>query len=43
MEKIAAEMAAAETSGIGPGAWEALPLQVPFLDEERHLVIIRPG
>jgi hypothetical protein len=22
--------------------WEALPVQVPFLEEERHLVIIRP-
>jgi 16S rRNA (guanine527-N7)-methyltransferase len=40
-DKIAAEMAAAERSGIGPGAWEAVPLHVPFLDEERHLVLIR--
>jgi 16S rRNA (guanine527-N7)-methyltransferase len=40
-DKIAAEMAAAEKSGIGPGTWEAVPLRVPFLDEERHLVIIR--
>jgi 16S rRNA (guanine527-N7)-methyltransferase len=23
--------------------WEIIPLTVPFLDEERHLVVIRPG
>jgi 16S rRNA (guanine527-N7)-methyltransferase len=26
-----------------PCAWEIIPLRVPFLDEERHLVVIRPG
>ncbi|MFP3090869.1 16S rRNA (guanine(527)-N(7))-methyltransferase RsmG [Treponema sp. TIM-1] len=24
-------------------SWEALPVPVPFLEEERHLVVIRPG
>jgi 16S rRNA (guanine527-N7)-methyltransferase len=24
------------------GSWEALPVPVPFLEEERHLVVIRP-
>ncbi|GHU82285.1 ribosomal RNA small subunit methyltransferase G [Spirochaetia bacterium] len=37
-EKIDAEMAAA---GDLAGTWEAIPLKVPFLDEERHLVVIR--
>jgi 16S rRNA (guanine527-N7)-methyltransferase len=26
-----------------PCAWEIIPLTVPFLNEERHLVVIRPG
>jgi 16S rRNA (guanine527-N7)-methyltransferase len=39
-EKIAAEMAAVEAM---TGSWESLPCPVPFLEEERHLVIIRPA
>jgi 16S rRNA (guanine527-N7)-methyltransferase len=35
-EAIAAEMSALDA------AWEALPITVPFLEEERHLVLIRP-
>ncbi|MDR1898587.1 MAG: 16S rRNA (guanine(527)-N(7))-methyltransferase RsmG [Treponema sp.] len=38
-EKIEAEMAAAEPS---TGGWEILPVRVPFLEEERHLALIRP-
>jgi 16S rRNA (guanine527-N7)-methyltransferase len=38
-EKIAAEMDAAQAMA---GSWEALPCPVPFLEEERHLVVIRP-
>ncbi|WP_010253971.1 16S rRNA (guanine(527)-N(7))-methyltransferase RsmG [Treponema primitia] len=38
-EKIAVEMGAI---GELVGSWEAIPCPVPFLDEERHLVIIRP-
>jgi 16S rRNA (guanine527-N7)-methyltransferase len=41
MDKIAAEMTAVEKSGIRIGGWEAIPLHVPLLNEERHLVIIR--
>ncbi|MDL2228819.1 16S rRNA (guanine(527)-N(7))-methyltransferase RsmG [Treponema sp. OttesenSCG-928-L16] len=37
-EKIGGEMAA--LGGLA-GTWEALPVQVPFLDEERHIVLIR--
>jgi 16S rRNA (guanine527-N7)-methyltransferase len=36
-DKIAAEMAA---TGKAAGPWEALPCPVPFLEEERHLLII---
>jgi 16S rRNA (guanine527-N7)-methyltransferase len=39
-EKIAAEMGAV---GDLVGSWEAIPCPVPFLDEERHLVVIRRG
>ncbi|MDR1898544.1 MAG: 16S rRNA (guanine(527)-N(7))-methyltransferase RsmG [Treponema sp.] len=39
-DRVTAEMAAAEKSGAGP--WEAVPLRVPFLDEERHLALLRP-
>jgi 16S rRNA (guanine527-N7)-methyltransferase len=39
-DKIEAEMLTAEKL---TGGWEALPCPVPFLDEERHLVIIRPA
>ena len=39
-EKIAAEMGAL---GERAGSWEAIPCPVPFLEEERHLVIIRPS
>ena len=42
LDKITAEMTAAEKSGIGIGDWKAIPLHVPFLNEERHLVTIRP-
>ncbi|GHV76213.1 ribosomal RNA small subunit methyltransferase G [Spirochaetia bacterium] len=38
-EKIAAEMGAVRDM---VGSWEAIPCPVPFLDEERHLVIIAP-
>ncbi|GHV74308.1 ribosomal RNA small subunit methyltransferase G [Spirochaetia bacterium] len=38
-EKIAAEMGAVREL-VGP--WEAIPCAVPFLDEERHLVVIAP-
>ena len=39
LDKIEAEM-----QNLKPAApaWEALPCPVPFLDEERHLVVIRP-
>ena len=30
-------------SGPGSPSWELLPLNVPFLQEERHLLLIRPG
>jgi 16S rRNA (guanine527-N7)-methyltransferase len=32
-----------EMKAVGELAWEALPCPVPFLDEERHLVVIRHG
>jgi 16S rRNA (guanine527-N7)-methyltransferase len=38
-EKIAAEMGAVRDL---VGSWEAIPCPVPFLDEERHLVVIAP-
>jgi 16S rRNA (guanine527-N7)-methyltransferase len=38
-EKIAAEMDAVRAM---VGSWEAVPCPVPFLEEERRLVIIRP-
>jgi 16S rRNA (guanine527-N7)-methyltransferase len=38
-EKIEAEMAAA---GKAAGPWEAIPCPVPFLAEERQLVVIKP-
>jgi 16S rRNA (guanine527-N7)-methyltransferase len=38
-EKIAAEM---DAVGAMIGSWESIPCPVPFLDEERHLVVIRP-
>jgi 16S rRNA (guanine527-N7)-methyltransferase len=43
-EAVEQEMAAAEKAmpELG-GRWEALPLEVPFLDEERRLVLIRGG
>ena len=41
-EEMARLLSSAE-KGKGPtiGGWEALPLQVPFLEEERHLLLIR--
>ena len=39
LEKIKLEMAPLEKSC---GHWEAVPYSVPFLDEERHLLIITP-
>lgn len=39
-EVIAAEMKAA--GGLA-GVWEAFPYPAPFLDEERHLVVLRRG
>jgi 16S rRNA (guanine527-N7)-methyltransferase len=38
-EKIAVEMGAVREL---VGSWEAIPCPVPFLEEERHLVVIRP-
>jgi 16S rRNA (guanine527-N7)-methyltransferase len=38
-EKIAAEMEAVRAM---TGSWESIPCPVPFLEEERHLVVIRP-
>ncbi|MDR1240100.1 MAG: 16S rRNA (guanine(527)-N(7))-methyltransferase RsmG [Treponema sp.] len=38
-EKIEEEMAAA---GKAAGPWEALPCPVPFLEEARHLLMIKP-
>jgi len=37
-----AGLLAAPKKGAFPsiGGWEALPLEVPFLEEERHLVLI---
>jgi 16S rRNA (guanine527-N7)-methyltransferase len=37
-EKIAAEM---DTVRALIGSWEAIPCPVPFLEEERHLVVVR--
>jgi 16S rRNA (guanine527-N7)-methyltransferase len=37
-EKIAAEMEAVKEA---VGSWETRPVRVPFLNEERHLVVIR--
>lgn len=34
---------AADAAGAAPGKAAVLPLAVPLLDEERHLVLIRPG
>ena len=41
-EEMAGALEAAE-KGAGPsiGFWEALPLNVPFLEEERHLLVIK--
>ena len=38
-EKISQEMAPLEKLC---NSWEAIPCTVPFLDEERHLLIIKP-
>jgi 16S rRNA (guanine527-N7)-methyltransferase len=46
MDSIAGEMLSLEAAlkaGDGPLSWEALPCPVPFLNEERHLLLIRPG
>jgi 16S rRNA (guanine527-N7)-methyltransferase len=41
-QAVGEEMAAAEKLMPGLlGKWENLPLEVPFLDEERRLVVIR--
>jgi 16S rRNA (guanine527-N7)-methyltransferase len=37
------EKAEAEAAALPPENWEMYPLFVPFLNEERHLVIIRSG
>jgi 16S rRNA (guanine527-N7)-methyltransferase len=39
LEKINQEMAPLEKIC---GGWEAIPYAVPFLDEERHLLVIKP-
>jgi 16S rRNA (guanine527-N7)-methyltransferase len=42
-EKIEAEMAAAEKAAPNlAGRWQAIPCPVPFLEGERHLLIIQP-
>jgi len=42
-EEMAGVLSAAEKGkGPAPGSWEMLPLEVPSLEEERHLVLIRP-
>jgi 16S rRNA (guanine527-N7)-methyltransferase len=42
LEKIQAEMAALEESiPQVAGHWECIPCKVPFLDEERHLVLMK--
>jgi 16S rRNA (guanine527-N7)-methyltransferase len=38
-DKIEAEMASVEHC---TGGWDALPVRVPFLEEERHIVVISP-
>ncbi|MDR1353262.1 MAG: class I SAM-dependent methyltransferase [Treponema sp.] len=46
MDSIAGEMRSLEAAlkaGGGPLSWEPLPCPVPFLNEERHLLLIRPG
>ena len=42
-EEMAQALNAAE-KGAGPiiSNWEALPLEVPFLEEERHLLLVKP-
>jgi 16S rRNA (guanine527-N7)-methyltransferase len=41
-EKIEQEMAPLEILPAAACKWEAVPYNVPFLDDERHLLIIRP-
>jgi 16S rRNA (guanine527-N7)-methyltransferase len=41
-EKIEQEMAPLEKLPAAACTWEAVPYDVPFLDDERHLLIIRP-
>jgi len=42
-EEMAGVTSAAEKGKCpAPGSREILPLEVPFLEEERHLVLIRP-
>jgi 16S rRNA (guanine527-N7)-methyltransferase len=41
-EKIEQEMASLEKLPTAACIWEAVPYNVPFLDDERHLLIIRP-
>jgi 16S rRNA (guanine527-N7)-methyltransferase len=41
-EKIEQEMAPLEKLPAAACIWEAAPYNVPFLDDERHLLIIRP-
>jgi 16S rRNA (guanine527-N7)-methyltransferase len=41
-EKIEQEMAPLEKLLDPSFTWEAVPYEVPFLDEERHLLIIKP-
>jgi 16S rRNA (guanine527-N7)-methyltransferase len=41
-DKTEEEMAAAEkTAGLARASWEIIPCPVPFLDEERHLLVIK--
>ncbi|MEJ5189886.1 MAG: RsmG family class I SAM-dependent methyltransferase, partial [Breznakiellaceae bacterium] len=39
-EKITEEMAPLEKVSLA-GNWQAIPVEVPFLEEERHLLIVR--
>jgi 16S rRNA (guanine527-N7)-methyltransferase len=41
-EKIEQEMASLEKLPTAACIWEAVPYDVPFLDDERNLLIIRP-
>jgi 16S rRNA (guanine527-N7)-methyltransferase len=41
-EKIEQEMSPLEKLPVAAYTWKAIPYNVPFLDDERHLLVIRP-